>query len=179
MLGRARAAAEKLLARNVEVFERLGYQPTDRSRPLEARLERERGPALHLRMAPKGRIFGGAYALELAPAEPPLPKTGGLAGRPRGVVRLERVAFRARRGDEAGAHLARSIERDEAVQRALALVHFERVRVDAEGRPVIRHMGGSLVWILFPPLVRPVPLDDEQARASVAALDALAAVARS
>jgi hypothetical protein len=37
---------------------------------------------------------------------------------------------------------------------------------------VIRHMGGSVVWMLFPPLVRPVPLTVPQARATVKALEA-------
>jgi len=35
-------------------------------------------------------------------------------------------------------------------------------------------MGGSVVWILFPPLVRTIPLVDEQARATLRALDAFA-----
>jgi hypothetical protein len=35
-------------------------------------------------------------------------------------------------------------------------------------------MGGSVVWVLFPPFVRAVPLVPEQAEATVAALDAFA-----
>ena len=53
-------------------------------------------------------------------------------------------------------------------------MHFERIRVEPDGRPVIRHMGGSVVWMLFPPLVRPVPLIAEQRRAAVEALEAFA-----
>jgi hypothetical protein len=55
-------------------------------------------------------------------------------------------------------------------------VHFEAIRIEPDGRAVIRHMGGSVVWMLFPPLVRPVPLVDEQARATLEALDAFARV---
>ena len=51
-------------------------------------------------------------------------------------------------------------------------MHFERIRVEPDGRPVIRHMGGSVVWMLIPPLARGVPLVPEQARASVDALRA-------
>jgi hypothetical protein len=35
-------------------------------------------------------------------------------------------------------------------------------------------MGGSLVWVLFPPLVKSVPLVDAQVGAVVRALDAFA-----
>jgi hypothetical protein len=38
-------------------------------------------------------------------------------------------------------------------------------------------MGGSIVWMLFPPLVRPVPLIAEQAKATAEALEAFAAAA--
>jgi hypothetical protein len=36
-------------------------------------------------------------------------------------------------------------------------------------------MGGSVVWVLFPPLVRQIPLIPEQVEATLAALDAFAA----
>jgi len=34
-------------------------------------------------------------------------------------------------------------------------------------------MGGSVVWVLFPPIVRATPLPEGQPEALVAALDAL------
>ena len=158
MRGPARAAAARLLERNVET------------------LEREGGVPFAAQMVAHGRVFGGSYALEVATAEPVLPPTRGLRARGRGLVRLERVVFRAETGDTAGESLASRLNGDEALQRALARVHFERVRVDPDGRAVIRQMGGSVVWILFPPLVRPVPLVDEQARATLDALDRFARV---
>jgi hypothetical protein len=172
----ARAAAAKALARNAEAFEREGYRLAGRDGSLAARLEADDGRRLVLRMAQAGRVFGGSYALEVAPGDPALPPTRGLTARGRGVVRLSRVAFRPRRGDPAGRRLAERLEHDPALQRALAEVHFERVRVDPDGRPVVRHMGGSVVWALFPPVVRPVPLVPEQARATIRALEAFASV---
>ena len=176
MWGRARGAAAKTLERNVEVFEGEGYRRAGRDGAFEARLERPGRQPLRLRMAQDGRIFGGSYALEVAPAEPVLPATEGVSARGRGVVRLSRVAFRPRRGDPEGDRLARRLEADADLQRALAEVHFEQVRVDPDGRPVIRHMGGSVVWALFPPLVRPVPLVPEQARATADALERFASL---
>jgi hypothetical protein len=176
--GRARTAARAAFDRNIDVFERVGARVVDRAGGGEARLELVNHPAVSVRMRGRGRIFGGAYALEVATADPVLPSSRGLVARGRGVVRLRRVAFRARRGDEAGAALARRLDDDGALQEALAAVHFERVRVDPDGSPVIRHMGGSVVWVLFPPLVRPVPLVEEQARAIAAALAAFAAAGR-
>jgi hypothetical protein len=172
----ARAAAAKALARNAEAFGREGYRLAGRDGSLAARLEADDGRRLVLRMAQAGRVFGGSYALEVAPGDPALPPTRGLTARGRGVVRLSRVAFRPRRGDPAGRRLAERLEHDPALQRALAEVHFERVRVDPDGRPVVRHMGGSVVWALFPPVVRPVPLVPEQARATIRALEAFASV---
>jgi hypothetical protein len=57
-------------------------------------------------------------------------------------------------------------------------VHFERIRVEPDGRPVIRHFGGSVVWVLFPPLVKRVPFVPEQVEATLAALGAFAAAGR-
>jgi len=37
---------------------------------------------------------------------------------------------------------------------------------------VIRHMGGSIVWVMFPPIVRATPLPPGQPEAIVAALEA-------
>jgi Protein of unknown function (DUF3156) len=169
--------ARRTLAASVETFEREGFGVTATG-DFERRLERDGGPAVRLGMTSAGRIFGGHWALEIANADPVLPRTGGLRGRPRGSVRLRGVAFRPRGGDAEGVRLAHRLEQDEALQRSLALVHFERIRVEPDGRAVIRHMGGSVVWILFPPFVRCVPLVPEQARAAVEALEAFARAAR-
>ncbi len=176
MWGRARRAAASALARNVEVFERVGYRRLQGGDALTAALEPTTGgPPLVLRMAQTGRVFGGSYALEVASATPALPATRGLRARGKGVLRLSRVDFRARAGDSAGADLARRLGDDESLREALRGVHFESIRIEPEGRPVLRHLGGSVVWVLFPPLVRAVPLIEAQARASVRALEAFAA----
>jgi hypothetical protein len=107
-----------------------------------------------------------------------LPVTEGLRSRARGVVRHGGVSFRARSRDERGKRLAVALDGDERLQAALARVHFDRVRVEPDGSPVIRHMGGSVVWMLFPPLVRPIPLVEEQARETLGALEAFAAAGR-
>jgi hypothetical protein len=39
-------------------------------------------------------------------------------------------------------------------------------------------MGGSVVWVLFPPLVKRVPLVDEQVEATLAALEGFAVAGR-
>ena len=65
-----------------------------------------------------------------------------------------------------------------ALTRALGAVHFEQIRVEPDGRAVIRHMGGSLVWLLFPPMTRPIAISDEQVRATVDAIEAFAAAGR-
>jgi Protein of unknown function (DUF3156) len=129
-------------------------------------------------MAQSGRIFGGNYALELSTDEPVLPATLGLSARGQGVVKMRGVRFRARRGDPAGSRLAERLSSDRTLGERLGEVHFERIRVDPDGRPVIRHMGGSVVWVIFPPLVRRIPLVPEQVDATLAALDAFAAVGR-
>ena len=126
-------------------------------------------------MAQSGRIFGGSYALEISTAEPVLPATSGLTARGQGLVKMRGVRFRARRGDPPGSRLAERLSSDEDLGERLGEVHFERVRVDPDGRPVIRHMGGSVVWVLFPPLVRKIPLVPEQVDATLAALEAFAA----
>lgn len=129
---------------------------------------------LRVELVTDGRIFGGTYALELSTAEPVLPPTKGVTARGRGTVRLQGIAFRGRRGDDAGRLLAERLQADDRLGGRLEKVHFERIRVEPDGRPVIRHMGGSIVWILFPPLVKAVPLVEEQLRAAVAALEAFA-----
>jgi Protein of unknown function (DUF3156) len=85
------------------------------------------------------------------------------------------VRFRAKRGDDEGKRLAEALSADAALGEKLSQVHFERIRVEPDGRPVIRHLGGSVVWVLFPPLVRQVPLVPEQVEATLAALDAFRA----
>jgi uncharacterized protein DUF3156 len=170
----ARSAATRLLAENVATLERIGYAAVERPGSLRVRLESAGRVPLAVEMIGRGRVFGGSYALSVATAEPVLPSTAGLSARGKGIVRLARVAFRARRSDEAGAVLARRLNADEGVQGALAGLHFEALSVEPDGRAVVRHLGGSVVWILFPPLVRPVPLVPEQARATVGALEELA-----
>jgi hypothetical protein len=126
-------------------------------------------------MVKEGRVFGGTYGLELATAEPVLPQTGGLSARGRGLVRLRSVAFRARLRDDAGRRLARRLESDGRLVSNLTRVHFERIRIEPGGRATIRHMGGSVVWVLFPPLVKQIPFVPEQAAASLQAIEAFAA----
>ena len=156
-----------------------GYSEVARTSPLEARLASSGGPrSLRLRMAQSGRIFGGNYALEISTDEPVLPTTQGLSARGQGVVKLRGVRFRARRHDPAGSRLAERLSSDRTLGERLGEVHFERIRVDPDGRPVIRHMGGSVVWVLFPPLVRRIPLVPEQVDATLAALEAFAAAGR-
>jgi hypothetical protein len=104
-----------------------------------------------------------------------LPPTRGLSARGKGVVRTKGVRFRAKRGDATGEQLAQRLGADAKLAAALGQVHFEEIRVEPDGRPVIRHLGGSVVWILFPPLVRRIPFVPEQARATLDALDAFAA----
>jgi len=91
--------------------------------------------------------------------------------RGRGLVRMQGVAFRPRRGDDAGRRLAERLRADRDLAEHLAAVHFERIRIEPDGRAVIRHMGGSLVWMLFPPLVKAIPLVPEQVRATIAAME--------
>jgi Protein of unknown function (DUF3156) len=170
----ARGRAARAFGDVLEGFERDGFS-FERS-DFSARLTRNGLVPLRAGVVQQGRIFGGTYALELSTDEPVLPQTRGLRGRGRGVVRLGGVDFRSRGHDEAGRLLGARLEQDEQLQRALAGVHFERIRVDPDGRPVIRHMGGSVVWVLFPPFVRQVPLVADQRRAAAAALDAFASV---
>jgi hypothetical protein len=140
--------------------------------PLEALLRSPSGGVpLRLEVMRDGRIFGGNYGLELSTAEPVLPPTRGLSARGKGVVKMQGVKFRAKRGDEIGRRLAEQLGSDTQLAGRLAKVHFERIRVEPDGRPVIRHLGGSVVWVLFPPLVKRVPLVPEQVEATLAALE--------
>jgi hypothetical protein len=172
VLNRARRRARETLRKNVEVFEGIGYRESGESTASRVRMESDSGPPIVLSFAGRGRVVGGSFALEIAAAEPRCPATRGLGARGRGVVRLARIRFKPKGDDPAGAALAERLNGSAPLQEALAAVHFERIRVEPDGRPVIRHMGGSVVWMLIPPLARGVPLVPEQARASV---DALAA----
>jgi Protein of unknown function (DUF3156) len=147
--------------------------------PLEARVRSPAGGVpLRLELTPDGRIFGGSYGLELSTREPVLPPTRGLSARGKGVMKMQGVRFRAKRRDEAGKRLAEQLGGDARLNELLGEVHFERIRVEPDGRPVIRHMGGSVVWVLFPPLVKRVPLVPDQVEATLAALEAFAAAGR-
>lgn len=174
-LSARRAAAA--LDSDVEAFERLGYRPLERASTASVRLGGPQGAReLLLRLTPEGRVFGGNWGLEVATAEPVLPPTArGLAARGRGVVRMQGVKFRARsRNDESAKMLADMLSANAELGEALARVHFEHLAVEPDGRPVIRHLGGSVVWVLFPPVVRSTPLPEGQPREIVRALDAFA-----
>ena len=166
-----------MLASDTEAFERLGYRAREGDAPYSATLTAsgERRD-LVLGLTPQGRIFGGNWGLELSTSEPVLPATArGLSARGRGVVKMSGVRFRARRGGGAAdSRLAAALSADAELGESLARVHFDRIAVDPDGRPVIRHMGGSVVWVLFPPVVRATPLPDGQPEAIVAALDEFA-----
>jgi hypothetical protein len=173
----ARRAAPTSFDGTLEVFEAIGFRVVERN-GLVARLDPvDGGPALAARLTGGGRVFGGTFDLEVATAEPLLPPTGGLVGRGRGVVRMGGVGFRARRGDAEGAALAARLDADELLQDALRRVDFDSVRVEPDGRPVVRHVGGSVVWILFPPLVRRVPITPEQLQATIDSLRAFSGAA--
>jgi Protein of unknown function (DUF3156) len=160
----------------VESLGAAGYTDVERLSPLEARLSSPAGGVpVRLELTRDGRIFGGNYGLELSTDEPVLPPTRGLSARGKGIVKMRGVRFRAKRGDEIGAGLAERLGSDAQLAERLAKVHFERIRVEPDGRPVIRHLGGSVVWVLFPPLVKRVPLVAEQMVATLAALEAFTA----
>lgn len=177
--GPARLRAVASLDDTIERLGRAGYSQVERVSPLEARLRSSSGRwPVRLQMTQAGRIFGGNYALEISTDEPVLPPTRGLSARGKGVVQMRGVRFRARRGDLAGRRLAERLGSDARLAERLGLVHFERIRVDPDGRPVIRHLGGSVVWVLFPPLVKRIPFVPEQVDATLAALEAFAAAGR-
>jgi Protein of unknown function (DUF3156) len=174
-LSERRAAA--VLKSDIEAFEQLGYRPSEGDSAHSALLAApEGGRDLVLRLRPEGRVFGGNWGLELSTAEPVLPATErGLTARGRGAVRMRGVRFRPRRGgDDAAARLAAALSDDTELGEALGEVHFERLAVEPDGRPVIRHMGGSVVWLLLPPVARTTPLPAGQPEAMVRALDAFA-----
>jgi hypothetical protein len=179
-----RAAARRgptVLAHDIEAFERLGYRPRERSGGLEAVMEAPKGgPDLVVSLRPEGgRVFGGNWGLEVATAEPVLPATPlGLSARGRGVVRRQGVSFSARGSDPAAQRLATMLSADERLGAALGGVDFELLSVRPDGRPAIRHLGGSIVWVLLPPVVRETPLPEGQAKALVQAVDAFVAAGK-
>lgn len=176
--GPARTRAIRALDQTVELFGRAGYDGVRRPDPLTATVTTAEGESLRLNMAKDGRVFGGTYALEISTGKPVLPATRGVSARGRGVVKLEGIAFRARRGDEPGRRLAERLAADAELIDRLKAVHFERIRIDPDGRAVIRHLGGSLVWIAFPPLIKAIPLVPDQVRASITALESFANAGR-
>lgn len=161
---------------NLDVLRRASGGEAERVGPLDARVVAANLPPVRVTMVASGRVFGGTADLEVATASPVLPPTRGVVARGRGLVRMRGVSFRAAGGDEAGRRTAALLEADTALAAALSAVHFHQVRVDPDGRAVIRHMGGCLVWMLLPPLVRGVPFVPEQARATLAALVAFSDV---
>ena len=174
--GPARLRAVSALDDAIERLGRAGYSQVERVGPLEARLRSSTGrSSIRLQMAQEGKIFGGNYALEISTDEPVLPPTRGLSARGKGLVRMQGVRFRARRGRSGGEAARRAARLRRPPRRAAGAVHFERIRVDPDGRPVIRHLGGSVVWVLFPPLVKRIPLVPDQVDATLAALEAFAA----
>jgi Protein of unknown function (DUF3156) len=174
--GPARRRAVASLDDAIDQFATAGHPESERLGQLRARVGRSAGAGpVRLEMAREGRVFGGNYSLEISTDEPVLPRTAGLSIRAKGVVHMRGLRPRARRGDAAGRELAERLGVDARLAECLGRVHFERVRVDPDGRPVIRHLGGSVVWILFPPLVRQIPFVREQVDASLAALDAFPA----
>jgi hypothetical protein len=174
--GVARRAATAF-AHDIDAFGQLGHRQLERSRALEAVLSAPRGrPDLVLRMVPEGRFFGGDWGLEVSTAEPLLPATPlGLTARGRGVVRRQGVSFKAKGADPAARRLAELLSADERLGEALGRVDFETLAVRPDGRPAIRHLGGSVVWVLLPPIVRATPLPRGQAEAMTHALDVFAA----
>jgi len=170
--GRSARRAADVLKSDIEAFERLGYRPLEGDSAHSVVLAApEGGRDLALRLQPEGRVFGGNWGLEVSTTEPVLPATGrGLSARGRGVVRMQGVRFRARGGEEAASRLAAELSADAELGKALSEVHFERIRVEPDGRAMIRHMGGSVVWVLVPPVVRATPLPAGQPEAMVRAL---------
>jgi Protein of unknown function (DUF3156) len=170
--------AARVLAEDIEAFERAGCRLLERRGSHEAILEAPRGVGrIVVRLTRVGRIFGGNWGLEVAPEEALLPATDvGLAARGRGVVKQHGVRFRARRrGDARARRLGEMLSGNSDLGDALGRVHFERLWVRRDGRPVIRHLGGSVVWVLFPPIVRTTPLPPGQPEEMLRAIQAFRA----
>lgn len=179
MWGRARKRAAIVLRDVARGFEGLGYRAEATGDPLRLRLEADTRPPIRIGLQPTGgRVFGGTFALEVSSADPIFPATPGVAARGRGLVSLKAIEFRPKGRNPEAARVASHLQADPALSAALAEVHFEQIRVDPDGRPAIRHMGGSLVWMLFPPMIRPIPLVPEQVSATVRAIEAFHKAAR-
>lgn len=176
MRGLSTRRAADVLKSDIEAFERLGYRSHKGDSPYSVVLAApEGGRDLVMRLQPEGRVFGGNWGLELSTAQPVLPVTSrGITARGRGVVRMQGVRFRARGRDEVASRLAAALSADAELGKALGEVHFERLAVEPDGRPLIRHMGGSVVWLLIPPVARATPLPAGQPEAMVRALHAFA-----
>jgi hypothetical protein len=175
---RPRDRAALVLTDDIEAFEQAGCRVLERRSSHEAVLDTPGGASrIVVRLTRVGRIFGGNWGMEVTTEDAFLPETqGGLAARGRGIIKQQGVRFRARRrGDDGAARLAEALTSDQALGEALGRVHFERVWVRRDGRPVIRHLGGSVVWVLFPPIVRPTPLPDGQPAEILRALKAFRA----
>jgi hypothetical protein len=173
--------AARVLADDVKAFEQAGCRFVEHRGDHEAVLAAPRnGGRIVVRLTRVGRFFGGNWGMEVSTEEALLPQTtAGLAARGRGVVRQQGVRFRPRRrGDPDAVRLAEVLSADDKLGEALGRVHFERVWVRRDGRPVIRHLGGSVVWVLFPPIVRATPLPTGQPEEILRALDALRAAGR-
>jgi hypothetical protein len=173
--------ASKVLADDIEAFEQAGCRLLERRGSHEAVLETPRNAGrVVVRLTRVGRIFGGNWGMEVTTDEPVLPQTdSGLVARGRGVFKQQGVRFRPRRrGDDKAARLGEALSANGALGDALGRVHFERIWVRRDGRPVIRHLGGSVVWVAFPPIVRATPLPDGQAQEILRALDALRTAGR-
>lgn len=173
--------AARVLADDIEAFERAGCRLLERRGSHEAVLETPRGGGrIVVRLTRVGRVFGGNWGLEVAPEEAMLPATDvGLAARGRGVVKQHGVRFRPRRrGDERARRLAEALSGNAQLGEALGRVHFERLWVRRDGRPVIRHLGGSVVWVLFPPIVRATALPAGQPEEMLRAIEAFRAAGR-
>jgi Protein of unknown function (DUF3156) len=171
--------AARVLADDVKAFEQAGCRLLEHRGDHEAVLAAPRdGGRIVVKLTRVGRFFGGNWGMEVSSEEALLPATtGGLAARGRGIVRQHGVHFRPRRRDDAeGARLAEMLTGDASLGEALGRVHFERVWVRRDGRPVIRHLGGSVVWVMFPPMVRSTPLPPGQPAEILRALDAFRAV---
>jgi hypothetical protein len=93
-------------------------------------------------------------------------------------VRRQGVSFSAKGSDPAARRLAELLSADARLGDALGRVDFEALSVKPDGRPAIRHLGGSIVWVLVPPVVRETPLPAGQAEAILRAVDAFVAAGK-
>jgi hypothetical protein len=176
MIPGAGSRARATLVDAARAFEACGWRAVDADDHREGITLTDGGELdFVLRQARQGRVVGGTWALEISTAHPVLPPSGGLRARGIGALRMRGVRFRAGRNDVDGRRLAAGLSEDRRLSEALSAVHFESVRVQADGTPVIRHLGGSVVWVLVPPVIRATPLEEDQASSIAGALRAFAA----